>query len=72
MSNLVSHIKGEDITLRDVFEAFEEPGAFCLKLLYHMQGDQAKVDYNLTLSCYSFTLKASSQESATTLTPEEP
>lgn len=35
-----------------MFDAFEESGCFGLKVLYMNQGDQVRVDYVLTLSCY--------------------
>lgn len=68
VANLVSQLRGP-LTLGDVFEALEDAGAFCLKVMLNLHGEQVKVDYNLTLSCYSITMHSGQQEMAS-LQPE--
>jgi len=40
------------MTLQDLFDAFNEPSAFGLKVLYLYKGAQIRVEYALTLSIY--------------------
>jgi hypothetical protein len=54
---LQSKVKGADITLEDVFEAFEEPSCFALKVIYSLAGEKLKIDYTLTASCYHISIK---------------
>lgn len=42
----------ESLTLRDLFEAFEEVSAFCLKVGYMYKGRLLKADYVPSLSCF--------------------
>lgn len=40
------------MTLKDLFDAFDEISAFGLKVNYMYKGQYLRVDYVLTLSCY--------------------
>jgi hypothetical protein len=69
VSNLLTDRRRPGYTIGDIFESFEEAGAFCLKVIYHHQGRKVKVDYNLSLSCYSFSIKRSALQDESAETP---
>ncbi len=50
---MIDH-NNRDLTLGDLFEAFEEPAVFALKVIYDRKGAKVKIDYTMTLSCYHF------------------
>lgn len=45
------------LTVRDVFDAFEDASAQALKVNYFMNGERVRVDYTLTLSCFEIIRK---------------
>jgi hypothetical protein len=46
-----------DITLSELLGAFEEPAVFALKVVYNLGGENLKIDYTMSLSCYNFDVK---------------
>jgi hypothetical protein len=46
-----------DITLGELLGAFEDPAVFALKVVYNLGGENLKIDYTMSLSCYNFDVK---------------
>jgi hypothetical protein len=46
-----------DITIGDLLGAFEEPAVFALKVIYNLGGENLKIDYTMSLSCYHFDVR---------------
>jgi hypothetical protein len=46
-----------DLTLAELLGAFEEPAVFALKVVYNLGGENLKIDYTMSLSCFNFEVK---------------